>query len=295
MGGAVFFAGGIEPPANQVKQMAPDRNKSLDETVITSLNQSGKRLIFTVTTGRSGTELLQRLFSVLPNVDALHEPEPKFSRVLRQVQEIPSLARDFLLCTKLPAIARYERPIYVETGHLFSKGFLEPALQLGLRFDLIVLRRSPRDVAKSLYELDTIPARTEWGRNFLLAPTDPDVLPLPGWENLHDYQLCYWYCLEIERRAMLYQGLVTANGGRVTQIDFSELLAGQFPRVLERLGLDLPLNSQFEANFAEVVASPVNAKREIKRSKARVPIDDYELLEETVLARLASKPTQRVA
>jgi hypothetical protein len=275
--------------------MTPTTEGFQVDPLVATLNKSGRSFVFTVTTGRSGTQLLQQLFSVLPNVDSVHEPEPKFSRVLRQVQETPGYAREFLLTTKLPAIAGHQGQAYVETSHLFCKGFLEPALELGLKFDLVVLRRAARDVARSLYELDTIPARTEWGRSFLLAPTDPGVLSLPGWETMHDYQLCYWYCLEIERRAMLYRSLVVANGGRVAEITFPELLAGEFPRVVEVLGREIPDDSELATRISEIVSSPVNAKREIKSAKARMPIDDYELLERAVLARLAPKSDQRVA
>jgi hypothetical protein len=256
--------------------------------IVAALNDSGTKLIFTVTTGRSGTELLQRLFSLLPGVTSVHEPEPKFSRVLRQAQENQSCARDFLLNLKLPEIARCTQSFYVETSHLFCKGFLKTALQLGLRFDLVVLRRPARDVARSLYELDTIPARTEWGRSFLLAPSDPGVLPLPHWETMHDYQLCYWYCLEIERRAIEYAELVAAKGGRVSTASLADLLEGRFPHILDNLKIPLPSNSNFVSRMNDVVSSPVNAKRDIKSAKAKNPIDDYEILEEAVLARVDS-------
>ena len=144
---------------------------------------SHTRLIFTVTTGRSGTALLHRLFRLLPNVASFHEPEPKFSHLLRMVQGAPQLAREFLQYTKLPVIAQCDRTIYVETSHLFCKGFLEPAQQLGLRFDLIVLRRAVREVARSLYELDTVPARTDWGQSFLLAPSRSRRVAAPRMGN----------------------------------------------------------------------------------------------------------------
>ncbi len=198
-------------------------------------------------------------------------------------------AREFLVNSKLPAIATHEPSVYVETSHLFCKGFLEPAQQLGLRFDLIVLRRPAREVARSLYELATIPARTDWGRSFLLAPNDPGVLPLPGWETMHDYQLCYWYCLEIERRAKLYPKLVAEHGGRVAETSLGELLAGGFSRVLERLELPLPENPDFAVRIKDIISLPVNAKREIKNAKARIPVDDYEALENAIRERLGPR------
>jgi hypothetical protein len=234
------------------------------------------------------------LFSLLPDVASFHEPEPKFSHVLRQVQHKPVQAREFLQNSKLPAIAKYERSVYVETSHLFCKGFLEPAQRLGLRFDLIVLRRSARDVARSLYELGTIPARTNWGRSFLLAPNDPGVLPLPGWETMHDYQLCYWYCLEIERRAKLYPQLVAAHGGRTAKTSLSELLAGGFSQVLESLAVPVPEDPNLAVRIKTVMSSPVNAKHETKNAKERPPIDNYEALEKAVRERMGPKIAEKV-
>lgn len=185
-----------------------------------------KRLIFTVTTGRSGTNYLTNMLSYLPNVTSLHEPEPDYHHVLRSVQHQPELAYEFLIERKLPAIAADKAPIYIETSHLFCKGFFEPLLDLGIVPDLILLSRDKRSVAKSMYQLNQIPARTEIGRNYLVQPDDPQVLPLPNWESLHDYQLCYWYTLEIERRQQVYSAEVKKRGGMVYAItleDFSTI------------------------------------------------------------------------
>jgi hypothetical protein len=62
-----------------------------------------------------------------------------------------------------------------------------------------------------MYRGGTIPGRTQKGLRFYLSPDDPGVLPLTDWERLHDYQLCYWYCLEIERRAEQYRHLYHKN------------------------------------------------------------------------------------
>jgi hypothetical protein len=162
-----------------------------------------KTLVFTVTPGRSGTKYLAALLAV-PGVAAHHEPSPDFVAVLRRVQQNPEIAFAFWRDTKLPYIAAIDAPIYVETSHLFCKGFLEPAILLGLKPRLIFLRRPPSEVAWSLLERDTVPVRSPYGALYLLDPRDPGVLPLPGWERMTDYQLCFWYALEIERRQLRY-------------------------------------------------------------------------------------------
>lgn len=176
-----------------------------------------KRLIFTVTTGRSGTAYLASVFGYAKGVCGLHEPAPEFSDCLRDVQKDPQLARRFLLEQKLPAIASLPFDIYLETSHLACKGFFEPLLELGIVPDLLVHRRNPRDVALSMYRMGTIPGRSDKGFKFYLSPDDPGVLKLKGWEALEDYQICYWYCLEIERRARYYKDLFAGYGANIAE------------------------------------------------------------------------------
>lgn len=197
-----------------------------------------KRLIFTVTTGRSGTDYLARLLDCVPGVTSHHEPKPHFVWAMRQAQADPEVARRFWVEQKLPAIQETGGRVYSETSHLVCKGFLEPLLALGHRPDLILLRRPHREVALSIYRLGTIPGRTPKGLKWYLSPDDPGVLDLSRWQELHDYQICYWYCLEIERRRVHYGELLNGLGARVVAMTLAELatFAG-FMRLREELEL----------------------------------------------------------
>jgi hypothetical protein len=183
----------------------------------------GRRLVFTVTTGRSGTGYLANLLKCVPGVGSYHEPEPRFSDVMREAQSDPGVALQFLMERKLLRISQDLAPIYVETSHVFCKGFLEPLLEIGPVPDIIVLSRCHRYVATSLYRLGAIPGRTDLGVRWYLGPEDPGVLALPGWKSLHDYQLCYWYCLEIERRAREYEHMLAKRRGRVVRVSLNQL------------------------------------------------------------------------
>lgn len=182
-----------------------------------------KRLVFTVTTGRSGTAYLSTILGFARNAYAVHEPEPEFADVLRLVQNDQALASQFLLEKKLPAILNCPRDIYIETSHLACKGFLEPLLDLGVVPDLIIHRRPPRDVALSMFKMGTIPGKSDKGLRFYLSPDDPGVLKLPNWKSLHNYQLCYWYCLEIERRAKKYKEVFMKQGARIAETSLAGL------------------------------------------------------------------------
>ncbi|QDV82916.1 hypothetical protein [Planctomycetes bacterium TBK1r] len=200
--------------------------------------QEFPRLVFCVTTGRSGTGLLTRQMSRFQGVYSAHEEEPNFVDVMRCSQSDPRKAKEFLIESKLPSIKWTKSSLYFDSSHLFCKGFFEPLVDLGLFPDLIILRRDMRSVAKSLLALGTIPSRSSLGRRYLLQPDDPGVLALGNWEHLSDYQLCYWYCVETERRACLYRKKAQDLGSKVVEIEFEALTSGRSERMLEReLGL----------------------------------------------------------
>lgn len=229
-----------------------------------------KRLIFTVTTGRSGTAYLAAVFRYAKNIQAFHEPEPQFYRVLRAAQTRPEIARRFLLEEKFPAIAGTSGDVYIETSHLACKGFLEPMLDLDIVPDLLIHRRPFREVSLSLFRMGTVPGRNEKALQFYLSPDDPDVMPLKGWQRLHDYQLCYWYCLEMERRARRYGELFEHRNARVVETTLEGLktvkglrqmlsafdLTLRFPQWLTVMRFKR--NSRFKVNEAVMKKKPVD-------------------------------------
>ncbi len=248
-----------------------------------------KRLIFSVTTGRSGTAYLASIFGFAAGVYSVHEPEPEYSDVLRVIQNDPAQAQKFLLEKKLPAILNSGANIYVETSHLACKGFLEPLLELGVIPDLIIHRRDPRDVALSMLRMGTIPGRSEKGLKFYLSPDDPGVLTLRQWQKLHDYQLCYWYCLEIERRAVHYKQLFLGAGARVSE---TTLVGLKKFEGLKRCFDDLDLRVNFPVwlsriRFSRSTRIKVNESLETKKDVA-IPVDLVEL-EGIVLAGISEK------
>ncbi|MFN8641067.1 MAG: hypothetical protein U0802_05170 [Candidatus Binatia bacterium] len=200
-----------------------------------------KHLVFTVTAGRTGTTYVTRLGELLPDTVSLHEPQPSYVHFLRQVQRHPHLATRFLLEYKLPFIAELPAARYLETSHLVGKGFLEPLLDLGLRPSVLLLRREPRAIARSLLTRRTVPGRGKLGYKYLVHPGDPGVLPLPGWRTYSDYQLCFWYALEMERRQHVYGELLVGRGCALADASAEELHDPQrFLAVFDTLGLLAP-------------------------------------------------------
>ena len=199
---------------------------------------AAKRLIFTVTAGRTGTRYVAELFKTLDGVCAIHEDEPSFSHVMRPSQGHPDLAERWVTGQLLPHIAAIAEPVYVRTEHLTCKGFLEPLIALDLKPAILLLRRSPRRIARSYLDRDTVPGRTSLGVTYMVHPTDPGVLPLPNYQRFSDYQLCFWYALEIERRQRHYGEMFRELGLAVEDVTAEELNdLGRWVRCLRTLGL----------------------------------------------------------
>lgn len=248
-------------------------------------NLENNRLIFTMTTGRSGTGYLAKMLDKIPEVAAFHEPHPKFSDFLREVQKDSDIALHFWILRKLPSIAQTPENIYIETSHLFGKGFLESLIGIGIIPDIIILKRDFRKVASSLYELNVIPGRTQEGLKFLLHPDDPEVIPVNNWENLNDYQLCYWYCLEMERRMKKYTKLITELGGKVIQ-SRNIFYKDNLTKLLKQLDLE-KYQSLLEDEYFQQSHQKVNTKDNLKRRNVHSDFENLDKLEEQVLGMLA--------
>lgn len=237
---------------------------------------SEKRLVLTITSGRSGTSLLAAVLRRGLNIEADHEPAPRINFVLRSILADPEMGPAWLVTEKIPAmLGRAAGPIYAETSHLFCKGLIEPLLQIGLRPAFIVLSRDAGQVAQSLYKLNVIPGRTGPGRTVLLSPTDPGVLYLPGWERFTDYQLCYWYVREIERRQAYYRGWLATAGIDTFDLAIEDLLDWDaFGRLAAFIAKGAPIAPD-HAGFDSMVAVRHNSHSELINgaSQRSLPVD----------------------
>lgn len=168
-----------------------------------------KSITLTVTAARSGTRLLSKLLAEVPNMHADHEEtptsDPSFC-YLRQANVCDaSVGRKFVEDYFLKYVESLPNKYYACTAQSTSKGYIEHFLDLGLKPNFIIIRRDPRLIAKSLWELEWIPGKHPLHRIWYPGPQEPNVLPLENWQKCHPYQLCYWYVAECERRAQYYE------------------------------------------------------------------------------------------
>jgi hypothetical protein len=169
-----------------------------------------EKVIFTATTGRSGTLTLAKLFSSVPGCFAVHEASPIMNgpvleaanygnpalidRVYRQIKSINILR------------ASIGHRYYMEANHLFIKTFFQQAIHdFGDRLAVIHLVRPAVEVAMSIYRLQDYPG-TDQGNYWWLdhrAPSNliqiADVLDFDS-EFSHPFYKALWYWYEVESR-----------------------------------------------------------------------------------------------
>ena len=213
-----------------------------------------KKLIFTVTAGRTGTTYLAKLLDAVEDITAFHEPNPNFVSCMRAAQNNPLLAHQFWEKAKIPTIKECRTSFYSETSHLCCKGFIEPLINIGIEAPyLIALRRPPREIAISYLERNTVPGRTSLGLMYCRMPSDPMALPFPGWELATDYQLCYWMALDMEVMVDRYKALYRNRKWEIFDCTSQELKHLEvFFSLLNYLGLSGKINSGLKATHTTI-------------------------------------------
>lgn len=202
-----------------------------------------QKFVVAISSGRSGTKHLSRILGLLPGVACEHEPAPNFVDEMQAAQNDPSLALEFIRNKKIPALEAKKGQIYAEISSLWCKGLLQawlPDHSLPVP-DIIILDRDVRLIALSLFRLNLVPERTVNGREWYIGPgTKGVLLKVAGsYAKWSDYQLCYWYALEVEARKVVLGQMARARGAKVSRISLAELstFKGIYRMVHE---LDLP-------------------------------------------------------
>ncbi|PCJ67864.1 MAG: hypothetical protein COA58_01625 [Bacteroidetes bacterium] len=235
-----------------------------------------KRLIFTVTTGRSGTGFLSKFCSNFDDVYSGHEEEPSFTPLMRKGKLDSNIYSDFWIDTKMPSILEKNENTYIESSHLVCKGYFEFLLENDVNFDIINLKREKMEVAKSYFFLNVIPARTSGGLKYLLHPEDSDSLTtIRDWNTLTDFQLCLWYCSEIEHKMKHYEERVRSKGNRVLNLSFRDLTSGvKLSHFYDFMNVKRSVMNQLKDFFSSMIRN--NAKTKLKIKKKVISKVDFD-------------------
>ncbi len=201
-----------------------------------------ERVVFTATTGRSGTKSLASIFSMVPDCVSLHEPWPDMSGdVLRAASYgKQDLVNRIYRCIKsiniLRAAVGYR--YYFEANHCFVKTFMEQAIaDFDDRIAVVHLLRPAIDVAMSIYRLHEEPG-TGLGDAWWLdhrAPTNliriSSVLDSDR-EFSHPFYKTLWYWHEVELRIAAWRARMPA----VRMVEFQTEWLGDRAKVMWLLG-----------------------------------------------------------
>jgi hypothetical protein len=169
-----------------------------------------EKVVFTATTGRSGTKALAMFLSSVRDCIALHEPYPIMCGPVLRAATYGNTALVDKVYWRIKSInivrAAVGSRYYVEANHCFIKTFMQQAIEdFGDRLAVIHLVRPPIEVATSIFRLQDYPG-TDMGNTWWLdyrAPTNliqiADLLDRDA-EFSHPFYKALWYWHEVEMR-----------------------------------------------------------------------------------------------
>ncbi|HEY2036842.1 MAG TPA: hypothetical protein VGG96_07500 [Steroidobacteraceae bacterium] len=202
------------PPRDVGVSFSPVKHNQLVATAARlgawALNRNLQRVIFTATTGRSGTKALTRLFSAVPSCRSLHEPWPPMAGAVLHAAShgdarfVRKAFRRVKAVNVLRAAAGHR--YYFEANHCFVKTFAGLAAEeFGERLAVVHLVRPAIEVAMSIFQLREEPG-TEVGNFWWLdyrAPCNQIQMAelLDSDPHLaHPFYKALWYWHEVEAR-----------------------------------------------------------------------------------------------
>jgi hypothetical protein len=205
-----------------------------------------ERLVFTATTGRSGTLTLTRLFATVPGCRAEHEAHPVMNGPVLRAASYGDSALVDRVYERVKSVnirrAAVGHRYYFEANHLFIKTFAHHVVaDFGRRVAVVHLVRPAVEVASSIYQLgdySSIERANYWWLD-IRAPTNllsiPDLLESDP-EFSHPFYKGLWYWYEVEARIAAWRASMPA----VQVIDFETRWLNDLGRVcglLDQLGM----------------------------------------------------------
>ncbi len=173
-------------------------------------NNELEKLIFTATTGRSGTTSLTALFAAVPGSVSYHEPYPIMNgewlhkASYGEIAEVEAYFRKVksIYIRRAAAGARY----YLEANHLFIKTFIAAALEeFGSKIEIIHLVRPAAEVAESIYRIRNWPGTADGNKWWLDYRAPNNLIPVADLLDAdpalsHPFYKALWYWYEAEAR-----------------------------------------------------------------------------------------------
>lgn len=194
-------------------------------------------------------------------MDGDHEDEryPSFASVRRENLTNPAAGRQYVQFFLKQHVRCLPGKFYSLTDLSSSYGSIEHYLELGLTPNVIFLRRDPRLIAQSLFELDflskALPNPLGWDAfNWYPSPGEPGSLPIDMSTNFHSYQHCYWLCCDNMWRSERYMSLLPTYNCKTWEMTTADVLnINKFNSMLEHF--DLPRIESCDSGKVDIYAS----------------------------------------
>jgi hypothetical protein len=233
-----------------------------------------EKVVFTATTGRSGTKTLAKFLSTVRDCTALHEPYPIMCGPVLRAATYGNTALADKVYWRIKSInilrAAVASRYYIEANHCFIKTFVQQAIEdFSERLAVIHLVRPPIEVAMSIYRLQDYPG-TDAGNTWWLdyrAPTNliqiADLLELDA-EFSHPFYKALWYWYEVEMRIAAWCTKVPTL--KVVRFETDWLNHKQkLMELLDNLGID------YEESQIEPMVGQLENMREGQKRIAALP------------------------
>lgn len=169
------------------------------------------KYIFSINSGRCGSDYLTELLSKAENTVSIHEGLPIMNgSPMHKFNNGDDSELRKLMPLKMREIknkSKNGRKIYCETNHSFIKGwgYLLPDAYLSQEeIAIVILRREFDKTAYSLLRSHEVPGISEWSRTWYLSPNATRNLSKHD-DNANFYDICKWYVQETYLRAEQYK------------------------------------------------------------------------------------------
>jgi len=189
------------------KNLYCKKNIKLFGSVEYNIMNKENKFIFSINTGRAGSEYLALLLSMTQECQSFHEAYPNFAgdpiRKFNTLGPENTLDLQRIKINQILNDCSSGKPIYADTSHVFIKSWYYAAVKDLRNISVIWLRRNSQETINSLLRLNTIPDKSLSARNWYLRTDYPFNLTAPP-KNRTNKALCEWYVEEIETRAQKF-------------------------------------------------------------------------------------------
>jgi hypothetical protein len=167
------------------------------------------RLIFSINSGRAGSNYLAKLLGNAREVTSFHEAEPNMAgKYLHNLHKCSYAETRGERKIKSEAIKKMLKSfprgqVYCETNHMFIKTFYDVVIEDCEYVEVIILRRQLALVLKSFIELNYFTTKNEIWPDWMSSPNAQTaaIRCISQDGKLDQYDLCIAYLIDIEARS----------------------------------------------------------------------------------------------